>query len=789
MPRFFAVVLAAAGALAAQGSATDYERAAGLRQRFAGKLVRFTRTIHWLDDDRGVWWPEGEGDDRTFTRIDDNGKRRTGKAAEAIGLPTGPVQLQPLASWDRSSRSDTRTTIHFENEFDRRVRLYWVRTNGELQQYGEIAPRSTREMSTFVGHVFVLDFAADDLAGIFRATERAAVAKVGEASRAAAMGGRTEPPRKRAESERSLRLEISDDNVILHRKRGGPSRLTTDGSTADSHTGPFTYSPNGRFAAGWQRTHPKPRQIPITDVAPVKPAATTNPGLAYDAVQPRTRFHNYRKPGDPLPQRRPRLFDLKRGLAIPMRDSAFRDTYRVSDPHWAPDSNACYFLCNKRGHQRLTLYRVDCSTRELKAIVDERSKTFVDYSQKTFLHWLETGAFEKSPQLLWTSERDGNNHLYRVDATTGDIVNQVTSGDWRVRRVLHVDLEAQEIWLIALGLAKGQSPYHEHLARVKFDGTQLTLLTAGDGTHRVKLNDDRTLFVDRWSRVDQPTVTELRDARTGKRIAELGRDDATRLLAAGYTMPERFVAKGRDGKTDIHGIIIRPSNFEKGREYPVLDDIYSGPHDHHVPVRFGMHHRQRQLAELGFVVVRIDGMGTNWRSKAFHDVCWQNLMDGGIPDHVAWLRAAAKQFPELDLERVGIFGGSAGGQNAMAAMLTHPKFFTAAVADCGCHDNRMDKLWWNEAWMGAMGPHYAQNSNVTHAHRLQGKLMLTLGGKDTNVDPASTLQVVDALVKAGKDFDFVIDPSGGHGIGESRYMARRRQDFFVRHLLAREPRW
>src|SRR5690606_34815524 len=215
----------------------------------------------------------------------------------------------------------------------------------------------------------------------------------------------------------------------------------------------------------------------------------------------------------------------------------------------------------------------------------------------------------------------------------------------------------------------------------------------------------------------------------------------------------------------------------------VVEAIYAGPHDFHVPKTFGLGIRERRIAELGFIVVQIDGMGTNWRSKAFHDVCWKNLADAGFPDRIAWLRAAAEQHPELDLERVGIFGGSAGGQNALGALLFHNDFYDVAVADCGCHDNRLDKLWWHEAWMGwPIGPEYEASSNVANAHRLEGELLLTVGELDTNVDPASTLQVVDALIAADKDFDFVLVPGAGHGVGERPYLARRRQDFFVRHL-------
>jgi len=222
----------------------------------------------------------------------------------------------------------------------------------------------------------------------------------------------------------------------------------------------------------------------------------------------------------------------------------------------------------------------------------------------------------------------------------------------------------------------------------------------------------------------------------------------------------------------------------------VIEKIYAGPHDFFVPKSWNRFAGQDAIAELGFVVVQIDGMGTNWRSRAFHDVCWKNLRDAGFPDRIAWMRAAAANRPWMDLERVGIFGGSAGGQSALGALLFHGDFYKAAAADCGCHDNRMDKIWWNEAWMGwPVGPEYAENSNVTHAANLRGKLLLSVGELDRNVDPSSTMQVVNALIKANKDFELLIVPGAGHGAGESAYGRRRRNDFFVRHLLGVEPRW
>lgn len=254
-------------------------------------------------------------------------------------------------------------------------------------------------------------------------------------------------------------------------------------------------------------------------------------------------------------------------------------------------------------------------------------------------------------------------------------------------------------------------------------------------------------------------------------------------------MPEVFTAKGRDGKTDIWGMIIRPSNFDPSKKYPVIEYIYAGPHDSFVPKNFANDSRGslHELAELGFIVVQCDGMGTSNRSKAFHDVAWKNLKDGGFPDRIEFIKAAAKKYSYMDTERVGIFGNSAGGQSSLGALLFHPEFYKVAVSSSGCHDNRMDKMWWNEQWMGyPIGPEYAASSNVDNAHKLEGKLLLILGELDDNVDPASTMQVINKLVKANKNFDFLFVPGMGHSLGGD-YGERKRRDFFVKHLIGVDP--
>ena len=268
---------------------------------------------------------------------------------------------------------------------------------------------------------------------------------------------------------------------------------------------------------------------------------------------------------------------------------------------------------------------------------------------------------------------------------------------------------------------------------------------------------------------------------------ELERADASALLATGWRYPEIFVSKARDGSTDIWGIIVRPTNYDPNLTYPVIEYIYAGPHSSFVPKSFSTQRNLQSTAELGFIVAQMDGMGTSNRSKAFHDVSWKNIKDAGFPDRILWHQAVAAEYPNYDISNVGIYGNSAGGQNSLAALLFHPEFYKVSVSTSGCHDNRMDKIWWNELWMSwPLGPQYAASSNVVNAHRLEGKLFLLVPEMDTNVDPSSTMQVVDALIEADKTFDFMVVPNANHGSGGS-FGVRKRNDFFVRHILGVEP--
>ena len=381
---------------------------------------------------------------------------------------------------------------------------------------------------------------------------------------------------------------------------------------------------------------------------------------------------------------------------------------------------------------------------------------------------------------------------------------EVTRGDWVVREVVKVDDEKRQIWFAASGMHPGKDPYYKHYFRVDFDGRNLVALTSADATHEVRFSPDMTRYVDTYSRVDMPNISELRDARDGRLIATLERGDISRLLAAGFRPPEPFVAKGRDGKTDIWGLVVRPRDYDPAKRYPVIENIYAGPHDSFVPKAFwpfGFHSGGDKVigmqaqADLGFIVVQIDGMGTANRSKAFHDVAWKNLADSGFADRILWHKALAAKDPAYDISRVGIYGASAGGQSTLNALLFHPDFYKAGVAYAGCYDNRMDKISWNEQWLGwPVNESYTAASGVDHAGKLQGELLLIVGEQDSNVDPASTMQVADALIRAGKDFELLALPNEEHSVGRStgpiNYVQRRQFDFFVRKLRGEAtPKW
>jgi hypothetical protein len=568
---------------------------------------------------------------------------------------------------------------------------------------------------------------------------------------------------------------IRNFNVFIRdRLNGNEHQLSFDGSEGEYYSTHIQWSPDARYLATNKiRPHSK-RIVYFVESSPA------------DQLQPKLHSLEYPKPGDAMQIRQPALFLVHEKRQVPVNTQPFLHQYRVTTPQWRDDSRAFTFEFNQRGHQAYQVVEVTAPEGRVNILIDEQSNTFIDYSGKRFRHDADDGR-----EIIWASERDGWNHLYLIDGRTGLMKNQITRGEWVVRGVDHVNDSLRSIIFRGAGLNKGQDPYLVRYYRINFDGTGMQELTPEEANHVATFSDDYQYFVDHYSRIDLPPKTVLRRADNGQVIMTIEEGDITDLTAAGWQTPEVFTAKGRDGRTDIWGNIYRPTNFDPAKSYPVIEAIYAGPHAAHVPKSFRPFFGHfSALAELGFIIVQIDGMGTSHRSKEFHDVCWKNLKDAGFPDRILWIKEAAKKYPYIDISRVGIFGGSAGGQNAMGALLFHPEFYKAAISTVGCHDNRMDKIWWNEQWMGyPIGPHYEENSNVANAHKLQGKLLLTVGEMDNNVDPASTLQVVNALIKAGKEFEFLIYPGQGHGSG-GQYGERRKRDFFVKHLLQLDtPDW
>ena len=815
---------------AAQGTRSDYERALNLKKTTANKVFKSRVAAHWLPDNMQFWYRNDLSEERReFILVNaETGVRRpafdhkrltaelskaTGGEIQADRLPIDNLgfsksgsellfrshskrwkcdlqnyeiqevsqegqsitSLEPLARAGASTRTGQETSITFINRTKNDVKIYWLDSEGQRRHYATIHTDQTHQQHTFAGHAWLVTDDAGKTLAVFAATEEAADALIDDNldNRIIKRKANKETKQSGKSPDGKWLAFIKDYNLCVRNLKSGEEfTLSNNGTEEDAYSKRFRWSGDSQKIVVLRIRKGDDRKIYLIESSPK------------DQLQPKLHTISYTKPGDRILISKPQLFNVVLKRQIPVSDELFENPWSISDIHWSPDSERFTFLYNQRGHQELRIISVTADTGETSIIVDEQSKTFIDYAGKRFSHHLDSGE-----EIIWMSERDGWNHLYLYDAKTGCVKNQITKGPWVVRGVEKVDETKRQIWFRAGGIRERQDPYYVHLCRVNFDGSGFIVLTEGDGTHEVVFSPDRRFFFDRWSRVDQPPITDLRDANDGKLICELERADWSELLKTGWCPPERFVAKGRDGKTDIYGIIIRPGNFDPNYKYPVIEQIYAGPHGAFVPKSFGIKTRQQAIAELGFIVVQIDGMGTSHRSKSFHDICWKNLGDSGFPDRILWMKAAAAKYPQMDIKRVGIYGGSAGAQSALRALLAHGDFYKVAVADCGCHDNRMDKIWWNELWMGwPVGPHYEEQSNVTQAHKLQGKLLLTVGELDKNVDPASTMQVIDALIKADKDFDMLVVPGRGHGVGETPYASRRRMDFFVRHLLGVEPR-
>ena len=568
---------------------------------------------------------------------------------------------------------------------------------------------------------------------------------------------------------------ISEGNLWVEDKATGKkTKLSNDGSPSEYYSSNIYWSPDSKKIVSFKYRPGGDRKLLLISSSPK------------DQLQPKTETWDYAKPGDAVAIRRPVAFLVEENKAIHFNLPEAEMQYNIPDIRWNKGSDSFTFDYNRRGHQQYIVYNSDLSTSKLRPIVDEKSNTFI-YYREVYKYWLE----DKN-EMLWISERDGWRHIYLIDTQTGNVKKQLTKGDWVVKTIVNVDEKKRTLIFKGCGMDEGEDPYFEKYYSLNIDNGKIVCLTPENANHSVTFTTDYQYMLDSYSRVDlAPTVVVRSLQKNGEVVFKPeNQPNIDDVKAAGWKAPEVFSAKGRDGETNIWGIIIRPTDFDPNKKYPVIEYIYAGPHNSFVPKSFGIEHHGSALAELGFIVVQIDGMGTANRSKAFHDVCWKNLKDAGFPDRIKWIETAATKYPEMDIKKVGIYGTSAGGQSSTGALLFYPEFYKVAVSSCGCHDNRIDKMWWNEQWMGyPIGKEYIDCSNVENAHLLEGDLMLILGEMDNNVDPASTLQVVDKLIEHNKEFEFVMIPGEGHSSG-GKYGERKRRDFFVKHLLnVGTPTW
>jgi dipeptidyl aminopeptidase/acylaminoacyl peptidase len=461
------------------------------------------------------------------------------------------------------------------------------------------------------------------------------------------------------------------------------------------------------------------------------------------------------------------------------------------DVYWSPDSTKLAFVSTSRDHKKENLREADAATGTIRDIYEETTATQFESGQGT-VNWRYLPA---SNEFIWFTERDNWGHLYLYDLSTGKLKNRITSGDFAVTQVLKVDEKNRVIYFRAGGREAGRDPYFSHFYRVNFDGTKLQLLTPENANHEVMMSPDGNYFVDNYSTPDTPPVSVLRNTE-GKLIVDLEKAAISRLTATGWKPPIPIVVKARDGVTDLYGLMFTPTNLDTTKKYPIIDYIYPGPQGGSVGSRsFSAGRGDNQaLAELGFVVMQIDGTCNPLRSKKFHDACYGNMADNTLPDQITAIQQLAKRFPYIDIDRVGIWGHSGGGFATAAAMFRYPDFFKVGISESGNHDNRNYEDDWGERYIGLLTKdatgksNYEDQANQNYAKNLKGHLLLAHGTMDDNVPPNNTLLVVDALIKANKDFDLIMIPNAHHGYGAaSLYMMRRRWDYFVKNLAGGTP--
>ena len=479
----------------------------------------------------------------------------------------------------------------------------------------------------------------------------------------------------------------------------------------------------------------------------------------------------------------PVFFNVETGEEICRTD--LRNSYsNQARFEWAKQPGILYEEHASRGYKEVSLSRYDLNKKETIELYHETSPTNIDNYNSMLA--------EELGKMIITSEKDGWKQLYAIDLKDRSI-KPITNGNYYVNDILYIDNKGKSIIFSAQGREAGRNPYFNHIYRIGLDGKGLTLLTDENANHDVSVSEDGKFMTDNISSGDKPTVTVLRETSKGKIIKELSHATIEELLKMNYKFPETFTAIARDGSTTIYGMIWKPTNFDASKKYPVIDQTYTGPHTFMYPRSFAasLGRGNQALAELGFIVVTVDGMGTAGRSKAYHNVSYKN-MGKNLLDHVLAIKQLGRKYSWVDTTRVGIFGHSAGGFDAGHAVLEYPDFYKVAVASSADHDFRMEKDWWPEMYMGwPVDSSYQSVSNITMAGNLKGKLLITHGGIDENVNPSATFKLAEALVKADKEFDMLIFPSQRHGYAGkvNDYFTKKRWNYFVEHLLGAKPIW
>ena len=718
--------------LSAQGTVDDYNRAYSLQRTFTwSKVLNHVDDARWLSDGRFQYHlTDGARGAWHFGQVNPDGSIEL-----ADSTTTRPIE-EPRSheSGRRFGRRDQASPVRFiANPSKRRQQRHWMETDDERGGDPVLSPDS------------------------------------------------------------SLVAFIRNDNIYVAKPDGSEARaLSTEGTLSHYFSSYIHWSPDSRYVAVNRIRPVEKRYVYYVESSPA------------DQLQPILHKQEYAKPGDELAQKTPYIFEVATGRAVTPSPELIANQYSLNGPSWRKDSRAIRFEYNQRGHKLYRVYEMPIPATSalgsfaaesipLRTLIEEREEKYVRYS-----NYFRRDLYGDSI-ILWLSERDGYPHLYSLTpdpSPKGEgrkkgskhhsaSLFQITKGPWCVRKVLHVDEEKGVIFFTANGRNKDEDPYHIHYYRIGLDGKNLVDLTPEPANHSARFNADYTALIDTYSTVDTAPVTVVRSLTPDPSPVGEGGFNAPKGDTKHNATP---LTHGRGVGGPMWGIIQRPSNFDPTRKYPIIEYIYAGPGDSYTPKSFQpSNYYTTALVELGFIVVQLDAMGTSNRGKKFEEVCYKNLKDAGFPDRIAWIKAAAAKYPYMDIDRVGIYGCSAGGQESTAAVLFHGDFYKAAYSACGCHDNRMDKIWWNEQWMGyPVDSSYVECSNVENAYRLERPLMLVVGELDDNVDPASTMQVADALIKANKPFELVVVPGAHHTVGEA-YGEHKRFDFFVKHLLGVEP--